>query len=156
MHMTDEDALVEELARVVAPHVCHPVFNGDTNDVARGQDKARSVARAILPIVNARLDAVTKERDALKEALAKSNTPTWFYHPDHTEMCQWSPHDVVDDYYDPEPGEYVFEVECAKPLPSIWCAVRVTADEDADERFTLTEHATEEEARQALGGNHEG
>lgn len=96
--------------------------------------------------------ALKAKNEALVEALAKANSPVWFYHPDHTEVCQWSPEEVIDDYYDPEPGEYVFEVECARPLPSIWCAVRVTADEDADERFTFTEHASEDEARQALAG----
>jgi hypothetical protein len=49
MHMTDEDALVEELARAVS----------ETGGAANW-DHALTIARAILPIVNARLDAVTK------------------------------------------------------------------------------------------------
>ena len=94
--------------------------------------------------------ALIAENKALREELRKAMTPSWFYHPDYTEYCMWSPYEVVDEQYDPEPGDHVFEVECAKPLPSIWCAVRVTADEDADGRFTLTEHPTEDAARQAL------
>jgi hypothetical protein len=71
--------------------------------------------------------------------------------PDEGDRCCFSPHEVIDEMYDPEPGNHVFEVECATSLPSIWCAVRVTDDPDADERFTFTEHATEAEARAALG-----
>lgn len=70
--MTDEDALVEELARALLRerHPCWsivaeifdkdgPHYNHD------GQaDEMRYIARAILPIINARLDAVAKERDA--------------------------------------------------------------------------------------------
>ena len=87
------------------------------------------------------------------ERLRKLTCATWFYMPDESERCWFSPHEVIDQMYDPEPGNHVFEVECARSLPSIWCAVRVTDDPDADERFTFTEHATEAEARAALAGD---
>lgn len=90
--------------------------------------------------------------EALEAELAKAKVPHWFYHPDYTEVCEFSPWDVIDGRYDPEPGDHVFEIECARPLPSIWCAVRVNADPDADERFTFTEHSSEAEARKALEG----
>ena len=89
--------------------------------------------------------------EAEVERLRKLTCATWFYMPDESERCWFSPHEVIDQMYDPEPGNHVFEVECATSLPSIWCAVRVTDDPDADERFTFTEHATEAEARAALG-----
>ena len=90
------------------------------------------------------------------ERLRKLTCATWFYMPGEGDCCWFSPHEVIDEMYDPEPGNHVFEVECATSLPSIWCAVRVTDDPDADERFTFTEHATEEEARAALAGdNHD-
>ena len=104
------------------------------------------------------LDEVRKlmqtERESLEaenERLRKLTCATWFYMPDEGDRCWFSPHEVIDEMYDPEPGNHVFEVECATSLPSIWCAVRVTDDPDADERFTFTEHATEAEARAALG-----
>jgi len=89
--------------------------------------------------------------EAENERLRKLTCATWFYMPDEGDRCWFSPHEVIDEMYDPEPGNHVFEVECATSLPSIWCAVRVTDDPDADERFTFTEHATEAEARAALG-----
>ena len=89
--------------------------------------------------------------EAEVEQLRKLTCATWFYMPDEGDRCGFSPHEVIDEMYDPEPGNHVFEVECATSLPSIWCAVRVTDDPDADERFTFTEHATEAEARAALG-----
>ena len=89
------------------------------------------------------------------ERLRKLTCATWFYMPDESERCWFSPHEVIDQMYDPEPGNHVFEVECARSLPSIWCAVRVTDDPDADERFTFTEHATEAEARATLGDSHD-
>ena len=89
--------------------------------------------------------------EAEVERLRKLTRATWFYMPDEGDRCWFSPHEVIDEMYDPEPGNHVFEVECATSLPSIWCAVRVTDDPDADERFTFTEHDTEAEARAALG-----
>jgi len=89
--------------------------------------------------------------EAEVERLRKLTCATWFYMPDEGDRCWFSPHEVIDEMYDPKPGDHVFEVECATSLPSIWCAVRVTDDPDADERFTFTEHATEAEARAALG-----
>ena len=91
------------------------------------------------------------ERDAEIARLRKLVNPTWFYHPDYPETCYFSPWEVIDEGYDPAPGEYVYEVDCATSMPSIWCAVHVSDDPDADERFTLTEHASEAEARAALG-----
>ena len=89
------------------------------------------------------------------ERLRKLTCATWFYMPGEGDCCRFSPHEVIDEMYDPEPGNHVFEVECATSLPSIWCAVRVTDDPDADERFTFTEHATEAEARATLGDSHD-
>lgn len=85
------------------------------------------------------------------ERLRKWTHGQWFYPPDNydQEQCMWSPDEVID-YCDLEPGHHVIEVNVATPLPSIWCAVHVTSDEDADERFTFTEYATEEQARAAL------
>ena len=107
-----------------------------------------------MPINHSDLSCLFDRIEALEaenERLRKLTCATWFYMPDEGDRCWFSPHEVIDEMYDPEPGNHVFEVECATSLPSIWCAVRVTDDPDADERFTFTEHATEAEARAALG-----
>ena len=102
-----------------------------------------------------RLCVSREEYERLEEELRKAKQPSWFYHPNYTENCTYSPHEVVDYHYDPEPGKHVFEIECARPLPSIWCTVHCLTDDEreamgTDERFILTEHATEVEARAAL------
>lgn len=92
-----------------------------------------------------------RELRAENARLKKLTIPTWFYHPDYPEYCKFDPSEVIDEDYDPLPGDHVFEIDCAAALPSIWCAVHVSNDPDADERFTHTEHASEAEARAALG-----
>lgn len=95
-----------------------------------------------------------EELERLRGALTKATDPTWFYHPDNMESCQFGIWDVID-YYDLPPGKHVCEVECARTLPSIWCAVHVLTAEEKDametgESWLLTEHATEQAARAAL------
>lgn len=132
--MTDETkALVEDLMCVDRAGVFHSRRPKHTHPVCH---KAAD-----------RIEALEAE----VERLRKLTRATWFYMPDEGDRCWFSPHEVIDEMYDPEPGNHVFEVECATSLPSIWCAVRVTDDPDADERFTFTEHDTEAEARAALG-----
>ena len=112
-------------------------------------------AKQELAATEAENNRLRAEVEALREALEKAQKPLWFYHPDYIERCLFDPYEVIDDYYDPKPGKHVFEIECARPLPSIWCAVHCLTDAerdamDTDERFSMTEHASEEEARAAL------
>ena len=104
-------------------------------------------ARNSLPAILTEIRELRAENARLK----KLTNPTWFYHPDYPEYCKFDPSEVIDEDYDPLPGVHVFEIHCAAALPSIWCAVYVSNDPDADERFTYTEHASEAEARAALG-----
>lgn len=61
----------DELARTLFTNdgVCSQYDWDNANEIAR--QWYRSLARAILPIVNARLDAVTKERDELRAKTLK-------------------------------------------------------------------------------------
>ena len=105
------------------------------------------------------IDRLTRELAEARAALAKAQQPTWFYHPSYTESCDFDVYDVID-RYDPEPGHHILEVECARSLPSIWCAVHVRTTEEmdaleSDDRVVFTEHATEEAARTYLERNPE-
>jgi hypothetical protein len=99
MHMTDEDALVEELARSLAVHDGYdpdetwqefdrsaalsleyslepgeqttPEWEEQVFPTFVRWKEYESKARAILPIVNSRLDAVAKERDELRAKTLK-------------------------------------------------------------------------------------
>ena len=115
------------------------------------QSEWRETLRSAAALIRSQAE----ELERLRGALAKATDPTWFYHPDNMESCQFGIWDVID-YYDLPPGKHVCEVECARTLPSIWCAVHVlTAEEkdamETDESWLLTEHATEQAARAALG-----
>lgn len=97
------------------------------------------------------VDALVEENKRLRAML----NPQWFYADGYSsEDCHDSPYEVIE-YLDMEPGAHVVQIDCAGPMPSIWCAVRVRTDEemDADEtddRVEFTEHMTEEAARTAL------
>ncbi len=102
------------------------------------------------------LERLKQENAELRAALKKALTPEWFYHPDYMESCNHSPLEVIDNYYDPEPGKYVLEIECARGLPSIWCAVHCLSEEDqeeigTDDRFIIDEFTTYEEAKAKIG-----
>lgn len=126
---------------------CGSNYIGETRDYT-GDDAALIVAaRNSLPAMLTEIRELRAENARLK----KLTIPTWFYHPDYPEYCKFDPSEVIDEGYNPPPGDHVFEIDCAAALPSIWCAVHVSNDPDADERFTHTEHASEAEARAALG-----
>ncbi|MGE4307332.1 MAG: hypothetical protein AB7E24_25270 [Novosphingobium sp.] len=92
-----------------------------------------------------------EQLEAENARLLKLTAGQWFYPGGghDSDRCMWSPDEVID-WLDLEPGNHVVEVDVATPLPAIWCAVHVTDDEDADERFTFTEHESEEAALAAL------
>lgn len=61
------DDLVEAAARALAPFVCKPVYNGDCDDVAAGQNHARHVAKQVLSAVTPIIEARAKD-EAYKKA----------------------------------------------------------------------------------------
>ena len=158
--MTDSKALIERLrsgrwlgettGAKAADHI--EKLEAEKAVVADLWEQQKEIALDYLDDCNKAADRI-QALEAEVQRLRKLTCATWFYMPDEGDRCWFSPHEVIDEMYDPEPGNHVFEVECATSLPSIWCAVRVTDDPDADERFTFTEHATEAEARAALAGD---
>lgn len=95
------------------------------------------------------LEARIAELEGENERLRKSTAPQWFYAEGWEERCFHSPDEVID-FLDMESGSHVVEVPTGTPCATIWCAVTITDDDEADERFTFTEHTTEAEARAAL------
>jgi len=89
------------------------------------------------------------------QRIRKMLVPEWFYQDGYgSEDCQDSPDEVVENM-DLKPGRHVVSVDCAGPMPSIWCTVHVRTDEEmdaleTDDRVELVEHASEDAARQAL------
>lgn len=99
---------------------------------------------------------------AENEQLRKMLQPEWFYAADgyESEACRQSVWEVLDEHYSwdrPKTGQHVVEINVATSLPSIWAAVRFKCECDdpdeceCDDNMIVTEHASEAEARAALG-----
>lgn len=105
--------------------------------------------------VEAKLAELRAENAKLRNMLV----PQWFYADGYSsEDCQDSPDEVLENI-DLKPGKHVVSVDCAGPMPKIWCAVRVLTDEEmdaleTDDRVSFTEHDSEDAARQALEADH--
>jgi hypothetical protein len=149
---------VEDVREIVRRYNYNPrpgrTFNGGEDGAVAA---AQAYAAAVCHKATASLRAENERLLAENKRLTKLATGEWFYPADDYdgERCMWSPDEVIDSL-DLDPGQHVVEVNVATPLPSIWCAVTVTADEDADERFTFTEHGTADEARATLSHTEEG
>lgn len=101
------------------------------------------------------LETLRKENAELREQLRKAMQPQWFYHPDYYEYCRFDPSEVIDDC-DFGFGKHVVEVACAKPLPSIWCAVHVLTSIEkeqlkTDDDWLSVEFEAEAEALAYIG-----
>ncbi|MFT4056880.1 MAG: hypothetical protein QM681_20410 [Novosphingobium sp.] len=89
------------------------------------------------------------------ERLRKMFVPQWFYADGYSsEDCNDSPAEVIE-YLDLEPGKHVIQIDCAGPMPSIWCAVHVLtgAEKDAldsDDDQVVTEFDSKEAAEAAI------
>ena len=101
------------------------------------------------------LDRLKQENEELREGLRKALTPQWFYSADGYECAMFDPGEVVE-YHDFTPGKYAIEIACARPLPSIYCAVHVLTDAERDELGTdeyclMEELQTMAEAEKKIG-----
>lgn len=113
-------------------------------------------------IADTRCEAEAAEARAEVERLKalKTPRPQWFYLAGDmsSDKCRFGVHEVIDEDWlwdNRAEGSAVVQIETATPCPDIWCAVRFFTDVEKDERasdddYEFSEHATEEEARQAL------
>lgn len=110
-------------------------------------------------------DAQAQENARLRaenERLRKMLQPEWFYPFDGCdgETTYDNIPELLDEHYfwdRPKIGQHVVKVEAVTTLPSIWAAVRFNCtcpdpdDCECDNDMIVTEHASEAEARAALG-----
>ena len=122
-----------------------------------GENEEEAIAAWNARAPDPRLAEVEAERDGLRAIVEKhQKRAEWFYVTEYEQNeCEMSIDDVLD-RMDLGIGSHVICVDVAAPLPSIWCAVRILSDDEADaqetdDRTVFTEHATEVEARAALG-----
>lgn len=125
--MTDEDALVEKLARAICAASGDTWREGPLRGPGMGNRDSDSLnnhwrhkARTILPIVNARLDAITKERGELRIQGQREG---------FAAAVQW-----------------LRERSASKPRAPLWEEAHTLADQLEQSRIPF----------QTLGGNHEG
>lgn len=118
-------------------------------------DRATASDQAAAAIIAAKLAELRAENAKLRKMLV----PQWFYADGYSsEDCQDSPDEVLENI-DLKPGKHVVSVDCAGPMPKIWCAVHVLTDEEmdalkTDDRVSFTEHDSEQAAHQALEADH--
>ena len=128
-------------------------------------DKDRENPVEGAPYAQKRIEALEAEVKRLREELCLIKRGEWFYLAGDmsSDSCRFSPYEVIDEdwlYNNRAEGSHVIQIEVATRLPDIWCAVRFFTDAEkearqSDDEYELTEHATEEEARAALGASHD-
>lgn len=145
------------LGRPLVPGVSSHWATWETR--AGDPNHATEYVRADLAEAQAQENAKLK---AENERLNKMLQPEWFYPFDGCdgESTYDSVHDLLDEHYfwdRPKTGQHVVKVEAVTTLPSIWAAVRFNCtcadpeDCECDNDMIVTEHASEAEARAALG-----
>jgi hypothetical protein len=121
---------------------------------AKPDDKDQAAA-AVIATALADMQRRVEDLEAENAKLRGMFAPQWFYADGYaSEDCLDSPDEVLENL-ELKPGKHVVSVDCAGPMPSIWCAVCVLTDEEmdtleTDDRVSFTEHSSEEAARQAL------
>ena len=123
--------------------------------------KAADLLAALADLADAQAQENARLR-AENERLRKMLQPEWFYPFDGCdgETTYDNIPELLDEHYfwdRPKTGQHVVKVEAVTTLPSVWAAVRfdcTCADPDdceCDNDMIVTEHASEAEARAALG-----
>ena len=157
--MQNDDGLVERLRALYV----WPQFVADEHaDMLRPrQSKGLYAVGEVAHEAADTIEQLEAENARLREALDKANEAYWFYYGDEysSDQCR----DCIDECiredfeWDNEPkGTHVLQISGARPVPDMWVALRYFTGAEKDERqddepYAFTVHATEEEARQALG-----
>lgn len=126
-------------------------------ELQRRKTDAQITKKALIRANRENADLVADNAKLREEnqRIRKMLVPEWFYQNGYgSEDCQDSPDEVVENM-DLKPGRHIVSIDCAGPMPSIWCIVHVRTDEEmdaleTDDRVELIEHASEDAARQAL------
>ena len=105
-----------------------------------------------------RIEALTAEVERLRAALKEAH---WFYLGDDcsSDQCRFGIDECISEDFEwdnPAKGDHVLQISGARPVPDMWIALHYFTDAEKDERdddepYAYTVHATEEEARAALG-----
>lgn len=133
--------------------------------VGSAMGKANTGLFLAAPDLRATVAALADLAEAQAQEIARLRkllTPEWFYPADRydSEYCCHDVNEVLEEHYfwgRPKTGQHVVEINAATRLPSIWAAVRFKCecddpdDCDCDNDMIATEHASEADARAALG-----
>lgn len=101
----------------------------------------------------------------LEGTLRKANEPQWFYLGDDcsSDQCRFCIDECISEDFEWDNhrnGDHVLHISGARPVPDMWVALHYFTDAEKDERqddepYAYTVHATEDEARTALGASHD-
>ena len=113
---------------------------------------------ASAPAMMDRIEAQAAEIERLRERLREAH---WFYLGDDcsSDQCRFGIDDCISEDFEwdnPPMGDHVLQISGARQVPDMWVALHYFSEEEKDERdddepYSYTVHATEEEARAALG-----
>ena len=119
---------------------------------------------AATAVIAREFEALEAEVERLREELVKANKPHWFYlgNDRSSDLCRFSIDECIEDFEwgNRAAGDHVLLISGARPVPDMWVALHYFTDAEMDERgddepYSYTVHATEEEARAALGASHD-
>lgn len=132
----------------------------DEADLCRNEG-ATDIA-ALLDDTRYTIETQAREIERLREALKEAH---WFYLGDDcsSDQCRFGIDECISEDFEwdnPAKGDHVLQISGARPVPDMWVALHYFTDAEKDERdddepYDYTVHATEEEARAALGDSHE-
>ena len=121
--------------------------------------------RAATAAIAREFEALEAENARLREALIKANEPHWFYLGDDcsSDQCRDGIDECITEDFEWDnraAGDHVLLISGARLVPDMWVALHYFTDAERDERgddepYSYTVHATEEEARAALGASHD-
>lgn len=103
--------------------------------------------------------------EELEGTLRKANEPQWFYLGDDcsSDQCRFCIDECISEDFEWDNhrnGDHVLHISGARPVPDMWVALHYFTDAEKDERqddepYAYTVHATEDEARAALGARND-